>query len=137
MELDDMKQAWQQLNQRLDRQQALNLRLYREGRLDKLRHGLRPLIWGQAIQLAFGVLFMLLGTAYWTSHMDAVHRIVLGALVLNETIDSRLLIGTLLVIGGIALVNMHGRLPFRREPRAEEPVASRSQAAEPRHGDLG
>jgi uncharacterized membrane protein len=81
MELDDMKQAWQQLNQRLDRQQALNLRLYREGRLDKLRHGLRPLIWGQAIQLAFGVLFMLLGTAYWTSHTDAVHRIVLGVLV--------------------------------------------------------
>ena len=81
MELDEMKLAWQQLNQRLDQQQALNLRLYREGRLDKLRHGLRPLVWGQSIQLAFGVLFMLLGTAYWTSHRDVLHRIVLGVTV--------------------------------------------------------
>lgn len=81
MELDEMKLAWQQLNQRLDQQQALNLRLYREGRLDKLRHGLRPLVWGQSIQLAFGVLFMLIGTAYWTSHLDVLHRIVLGVMV--------------------------------------------------------
>lgn len=81
MELDEMKQAWQQLNQRLDQQQALNLQLYREGRLDKLRHGLRPLVWGQSIQLAFGVLFMLLGTAYWTSHLGVLHQVVLGAMV--------------------------------------------------------
>jgi len=81
MELDEMKQAWQQLNRRLDQQQALNLRLYREGRLDRLRHGLRPLVWGQSIQLAFGVLFMLLGTAYWSSHLDVAHQIVLGAMV--------------------------------------------------------
>ncbi|MCX7514681.1 hypothetical protein [Frateuria sp. STR12] len=81
MELDEMKLAWQQLNQRLDRQQALNLRLYRERRLDKLRHGLRPLVWGQAIQIAFGVLFMLLGTAYWAGHLETLHRIVLGVTV--------------------------------------------------------
>jgi len=81
MELDEMKQAWQQLNRRLDQQQALNLRLYREGRLDRLRHGLRPLVWGQSIQLAFGVLFMLLGTTYWSSHLDVAHQIVLGAMV--------------------------------------------------------
>jgi drug/metabolite transporter (DMT)-like permease len=91
---------------------------------------------------AYLVFFRLLGRwgATRTSlvaYLLPIWGIVLGALVLNETIDSRLLIGTLLVIGGIALVNMHGRLPFRREPRAEEPVASRSQAAEPRHGDLG
>ena len=76
-----MKQAWQQLNQRLDQQQAFNLQLYREGRLDKLRHGLRPLVWGQSIQLAFGVLFMLLGTAYWTGHRDVLHQILLGVTV--------------------------------------------------------
>jgi drug/metabolite transporter (DMT)-like permease len=71
------------------------------------------------------------------AYLLPIWGIVLGALVLSETIDSRLLLGTLLVIGGIALVNMRGRLPFRRQPRAEGPVASRSQAAEPRHGDLG
>ena len=81
MELDEMKQAWQQLNQRMGQQQALNLRLHREGRLDTLRHGLRPLVWGQAIQIVFGVLFMLLGTDYWTSHRDVLHQLVLGVIV--------------------------------------------------------
>lgn len=95
MELDEMKQAWQQLSQRLERQQAFNLRLYREGRLDKLRHGLRPLLWGQSIQLAFGVLFMLLGTAYWTSHMDVAHQVMLGAMV---------------QVFGIAMVAFAGRI---------------------------
>jgi hypothetical protein len=81
MELDEMKQAWQSLNQRLEQQQAFNLRLFRERHLDKLRHGLRPLLWGQSVQLGFGVLFMLLGTAYWTGHMDVAHQVVLGAMV--------------------------------------------------------
>ncbi|MGN2249603.1 hypothetical protein ACFWZ1_05935 [Frateuria sp. GZRe14] len=81
MELDEMKLAWQQLNRRMDQQQALNVQLYREGRLDKLRHGLRPLVWGQSIQLVFGVFFMLLGTAYWTSHLDVLHQIALGVMV--------------------------------------------------------
>lgn len=81
MELDEMKQAWQLLDRRLTRQQELSARLYREGRLDKLRHGLRPLVWGQAIQIAFGVLFMLLGTAYWTGHREVTHQVVLGVTV--------------------------------------------------------
>jgi hypothetical protein len=81
MELDEMKQAWQKLNRRLDQQQALNLQLYRESRLDKLHHGLRPLVWGQSIQLAFGVLFMLAGTAYWTGHMEVAHQVVVGVMV--------------------------------------------------------
>ena len=81
MELDEMKQAWQQLDRRLEQQQALSLQLYREGRLDKLRNGLAPLVWGQAIQIAFGLLSMLLGTAYWTSHRDVLHQVVLGATV--------------------------------------------------------
>ena len=81
MELDEMKQAWQMLDRRLARQQELSARLYREGRLDKLRHGLRPLVWGQAIQIAFGVLFMLLGTAYCTGHREVTHQVVVGAMV--------------------------------------------------------
>lgn len=81
MELDEMKQAWQLLERRMDEQQALNAQLYRQGRLDKLRHGLRPLAWGQSIQFAFGVLFMLLGTAYWTGHTAVTHQVVFGVMV--------------------------------------------------------
>jgi drug/metabolite transporter (DMT)-like permease len=39
------------------------------------------------------------------AYLLPVFGIVLGALVLNEPIDARLLLGTALVIGGIALVN--------------------------------
>lgn len=81
MELDEMKLAWQALEHRLERQQVLHRRIYRESRLDKLRHGLRPLAWGQGIQLAFGVLFVLLGIGYWTTHSGTAHQLVLGVLV--------------------------------------------------------
>ena len=37
MELDDFKQAWQTLDRRLERQNAINLRLYTDGKLDKAR----------------------------------------------------------------------------------------------------
>lgn len=81
MELDEMKLAWQMLDRRLEQQHAQNLQLYRESRLDKLRHGLRPLVWGQSIQIAFGIGFMLWGTAFWTTHTHALHTLACGVLV--------------------------------------------------------
>jgi drug/metabolite transporter (DMT)-like permease len=50
-----------------------------------------------------------------------VWGIILGFLVLNEPIDGRLLVGTALVIGGVALVNSrYGRRRlFGRVPRVE------------------
>ncbi len=60
MELDEMKQAWQALDHRLEQQHALSLQLFRDGRLDTLRRGLRPLVWGQAmpfIEAAFSIAY--------------------------------------------------------------------------------
>ena len=54
MEFDDMKQAWQALDRRLEQQHALSLQLFRDGRMDTLRRGLRPLVWGQAVQMLVG-----------------------------------------------------------------------------------
>ncbi|GGA35753.1 hypothetical protein GCM10010981_26070 [Dyella nitratireducens] len=81
MELEDMKAAWQALNQQLARQQALNTQLFVESRLDKVRHGLRPLIVGQWIQFAFGVVFMIWGIAFWVVRTDVLHWLVIGVLV--------------------------------------------------------
>ena len=52
------------------------------------------------------------------AYLLPVFGLVLGAVVLGETIDGRLVIGTALVIAGIALVNARwGARPlFRREP---------------------
>jgi drug/metabolite transporter (DMT)-like permease len=64
---------------------------------------------------AYLVFFRLLGRwgATRTSlvaYLLPVFGIALGVAVLNEPLDARLVVGTLLVIGGIALVNARGRL---------------------------
>ena len=82
--------------------------------------------------LAYLVFFRLLGRwgatrTSMVAYLLPVFGIVLGALVLNEPIDARLLIGTALVIGGIALVNSkYGSRPlFARQRTTVE-------SAEPR-----
>lgn len=81
MELDEMKQVWQSLDRRLAQQQALNLRLLREGGMDRLRRGLRPLVWGQSVQIAFGVAAILWGAWFWASHLGVLHHMACGIAV--------------------------------------------------------
>lgn len=69
MELDEMKQAWQSLDQRLALQHALDLQLFRQGRADRLRRHLQPLWWGQSLQICFGVGAMLWGIAFWSTRL--------------------------------------------------------------------
>jgi drug/metabolite transporter (DMT)-like permease len=64
---------------------------------------------------AYLVFFRLLG--HWgatrttlVAYLLPIWGIVLGAIVLSEPIDARLIVGTILVIGGIALVNLRGSL---------------------------
>jgi hypothetical protein len=81
MELDDMKAAWQTLNQRLDAQEALNLHMFKEGKLDRMKRGLRPLVWGQAIQIAIGALIAIWGGSFWVAHMAEPQLLIAGLLV--------------------------------------------------------
>ena len=78
---------------------------------------------------AYLVFFRLLGRwgATRTSlvaYLLPIWGIVLGALVLAEPIDLRLILGTALVIGGIALVNLR-RGPGASRWRREAPVAAK------------
>ncbi|HEY0333570.1 MAG TPA: serine/threonine protein kinase [Stenotrophomonas sp.] len=66
MELDELKNTWQQLGERLERQQSIQLELLRERKRDRMRSSLRPLFWGQLLQVAFGIALILLGVACWT-----------------------------------------------------------------------
>jgi hypothetical protein len=68
MELDEMKLAWQNLDRRLDQQHALSVQLFRDTRLEKMRRGLRPLVWGQALQIVIGVLGLLILAPMWMPH---------------------------------------------------------------------
>jgi hypothetical protein len=81
MELDDLKSAWQTLDRRLDAQAALNLHIFKDGKLDKARRGLRPLVWGQAFQMLCGVALILISVSFWSSHLDIAHLLLAGLLV--------------------------------------------------------
>ncbi|MGA9422101.1 MAG: serine/threonine protein kinase [Rhodanobacteraceae bacterium] len=81
MELDEMKLAWQTLDRQLERQHALNLQLFRDGRLDKLRRGLRPLVWGQAVQMLIGVGGMLLFAPFWIAHRHEPAMLIAGLIM--------------------------------------------------------
>ncbi|HTL98283.1 MAG TPA: hypothetical protein VL181_05705 [Holophagaceae bacterium] len=78
MELDDLKAEWQTLNAQLAKQADLNLRVFRQGQMEKARHGLRPLAWGQALQMAGGVLLSVLSALLWSRHLHTPHLLVAG-----------------------------------------------------------
>jgi len=81
MELDELKQSWQALDRRLAQQHELNLQLYRESRLQKMKHGLRPLWVGQIVQIVAGALLSLVAGNFWFEHRAFAHLVFCGVLV--------------------------------------------------------
>ncbi|HUA81193.1 MAG TPA: hypothetical protein VL997_12525 [Dyella sp.] len=81
MELDEMKLAWQAMHRQLDQQHAFNVRLLTESRLDKVRHGLQPLFWGQVIQIVAGALLALMAVSFWMPRMTVAHFLLWGLAV--------------------------------------------------------
>lgn len=78
MELDEMKQAWQAVDRRLAKQQALDLELYRDRRMDRLRQRLRPLAWWTMAQIPLGVALMLWGIRFWSTHIGDARSVACG-----------------------------------------------------------
>jgi hypothetical protein len=99
MELDELKQAWQLLGHRLQQQHALNVQFFRDGRLDKLQRGLRPLVWGQAIQIVIGALGALFFAPIWIAHWREpavliaglfMHLYCIGMIVVGAVIEAQI-----------------------------------------------
>ena len=78
MEHDDIRSAWQALGTKLESQQAIQLELLRERRQDRLRGSLRPLFWGQLLQVLLGVALALLGIACWKHNLHATGYLLAG-----------------------------------------------------------
>ncbi|MEO7065881.1 MAG: hypothetical protein ABI114_03135 [Rhodanobacter sp.] len=81
MELDDMKLTWQSLDHRLEQQHALNVQIFRDTRLDKMRRGLRPLVWGQALQMIIGALGLMVLAPIWISHRHDTAVLIAGVVM--------------------------------------------------------
>lgn len=82
MELDELKQAWQTLDRRLQQQNAMQFQLLREKRIDRMKSSLRPLLWGQIVQILFGAWMILMGVDVWVSHHEVPHLLI-GGLVMH------------------------------------------------------
>jgi hypothetical protein len=104
MELDDLKTAWQTLDRRLDAQTALNLHIFKDGKLEKARRGLRPLAWGQALQILCGVGLIALSVPFWSAHLDVLPLLLAGISVH--------VYGVLMIICGGATISMISRIDY-------------------------
>ncbi|MBE1162848.1 hypothetical protein IGX34_20895 [Dyella sp. 7MK23] len=78
MELDEMKQAWLALNQQLAQQQTLSWQIFRTHQAERLRRGVRPLLWGQSLQLLLGIAMALWGIGFWSSHLHIWQAMACG-----------------------------------------------------------
>ncbi len=81
MELEELKTTWETLNQHMKRESAISLAMYTDHKLEVTRSRLRPLFVGQILQLFFGVGFLLLAVALWSTRPAAISVIVAGVVV--------------------------------------------------------
>jgi len=100
MELDELKQAWQMLDKRLQQQNAMQFQLLRDKRIDKMKSSLRPLLIGQIIQILFGAWMVLIGVDVWASHRDVPHLLIAG--IVMHLYGVATIIAAGVVCGGIA-----------------------------------
>lgn len=81
MELDELKLAWQQLDQQLQKQNQFNLEVLRDKKLDKTRKSLRPLYWGHILQILLGIVSIIFAVAVWRKNLDTTAVFVSGLIV--------------------------------------------------------
>ena len=78
MEHDDLKAAWQSLEARMARSDALQLAVLRETRLGRARGHLRLFKLGHWLQCVLGLGLIVLGVACWTRNTDIAGLLVAG-----------------------------------------------------------
>jgi len=82
MELDELKSAWQALDRRQEMQSALNLHVFLDSKLDKVRASLRWLYWGKIVQILFGDALIYSGVTSAIRYVDTPHLLACSAFML-------------------------------------------------------
>jgi hypothetical protein len=103
MELDELKQAWQSLDRRLEQQNTLHRALLHERGIGKLRSRLRPLFWGQLLQMLLGIVTVIAGVWLWKS-FHTVPAVLICGIVLHVYGVAAIVAGGV-VLGGIARID--------------------------------
>jgi hypothetical protein len=92
MELDEFKQQWRDLDRKLDRSLALNLRLLTETRTRKSKLRLLPLLLWQPVDLVVGSVLIAYFAHFWLTNLDSIplaaSGLVLQAFSVGLVIDA-------------------------------------------------
>ena len=78
MELDDLKIAWSQLEERVERTESIVRRNYTERKLSESRRALRGMTWGQAIQMVIWIVVIANVAPFWIEHWRVPHLLIAG-----------------------------------------------------------
>ena len=55
--------------------------LVRRELMSRVENALRPLFWGQIVQMFFGIFLIAIGVQCWVRNMDVPHQVVSGAVL--------------------------------------------------------
>jgi hypothetical protein len=103
MELDELKLTWKTLDAQLTLQNRIQLEALRERKVGRIRSSLRPLFWGQLVQILFGAWMILIGVDVWASHRDVAHLLIAGLTIHAYGVATIIAAGV--VCGGIARID--------------------------------
>lgn len=104
MELDEMKLAWQNLDRRLEEHLSLNKKALLQEKREKAPRKLRPLVWGQGIQMVIGSIMALMAAGFWSATSEIPHLFYAGI--------SLHIYGLLLIVFGAAMQGMMSRVDY-------------------------
>lgn len=79
--LDELKAAWNELSQKLERQNALTLRQLKDSKLARFRSRLHPLALGQILQMLIGAVITGVSAELWLSHIGEPQLVICGLLL--------------------------------------------------------
>ncbi len=103
MKLDELKQAWQTLDKRIQQQNTLQLTLFREQKIGSIKTSLRPLFWGQVLQMMFGIATVVAGVWLWRNFSSNTVVVICGIVVQLYGIAT--IIASDIVLVGIARID--------------------------------
>jgi hypothetical protein len=103
MELDELKQAWQTLDKRLQQQNSLQFDAFRERKAGIIKASLRPLFWGQLVQMLFGIATVVVGVWLWKNFSTISAVLVAGIIVHLYGVATIIASGA--VLGGISKID--------------------------------
>ncbi len=106
MELDELKIAWTELGRQLERKDLQIAALQRQNGLFALRSRLRQVTFGQVVQLAFGLWFVVWGGSTWSDHWGTWHVVAYG--IVLHLYGLALLIAAAVQLVGVARVDYAG-----------------------------